>query len=64
MDDYRVAMSVKPEVQTSRNLVRTGMSFGCALAMVISWSANKSILWACGHGLLSWGYVVYYAVVS
>ena len=42
--------------------VRTGITFGSALAMVISWSANKSLLWVIVHGLLSWLYVVYYAL--
>ena len=39
--------------------VKTGISFGTALAMVISYTANKSILWAIFHGLLSWIYVIY-----
>ena len=47
-------MSRKGEV------VRTGITFGSALAMVISWTANKSLLWVIVHGLLSWLYVVYY----
>ena len=38
-----------------------GVSFGSALAMVISFSVNKSIGWAILHGLFSWFYVVYYA---
>ena len=46
----------------SGQVVRTGLSFGSALAMVISWSANKSLLWAIVHGLLSWLYVIYYAL--
>ncbi|MBM3907378.1 MAG: hypothetical protein FJ363_04760 [Gemmatimonadetes bacterium] len=41
---------------------RAGISFGSALAIAISWSANKSILWAILHGVLSWIYVVYYAL--
>ena len=44
------------------DVVRTGLSFGSALAMVISWTANKSLLWVIVHGLLSWLYVVYYAL--
>ncbi len=44
-----------------RTIVQTGLSFGSALAMVISYSANKSILWAIVHGLLSWLYVIYAA---
>lgn len=39
-----------------------GISFGSALAITISWSANHSILWAIFHGLLSWIYVIYYAL--
>jgi hypothetical protein len=41
---------------------RAGISFGSALAIAISWSVNKSILWAILHGVLSWFYVVYYAM--
>ena len=40
--------------------VKTGISFGSALAMVISYTAWKSIGWAIFHGLLSWVYVIYY----
>lgn len=39
-----------------------GIGFGCALAMVISYVTNHSILWAIFHGLLSWLYVIYFAV--
>jgi hypothetical protein len=42
--------------------VKAGVSFGSALAIAISWSANKSLLWAIIHGLLSWLYVIYYAL--
>ena len=44
------------------HVVKAGISFGSALAMVISWPANKSLLWAIVHGLLSWLYVIYYAL--
>ena len=43
-------------------VVKAGVSFGSALAIAISWTANKSLLWAIVHGLLSWLYVVYYAL--
>ena len=39
-----------------------GIGLGSALAVAISWSLHKSILWAIIHGLLGWIYVVYYAV--
>lgn len=43
--------------------VRAGISFGSALAIAISWSTHHSILWAILHGVLSWLYVIYYAVI-
>ncbi len=42
--------------------VKSGVSFGSALAMVISYTAYKSIFWAIIHGLLGWIYVVYYVL--
>jgi len=44
-------------------IARSGIGFGTALAIAISWSVNKSILWAIVHGVLSWFYVIYYAIV-
>ena len=44
------------------HVVRSGIGFGSALAIAISWSINKSILWAIIHGILSWIYVIYYAL--
>jgi len=41
---------------------RAGITFGTALAIAISWSQNHSILWAIVHGILSWFYVVYFAL--
>ncbi len=41
-----------------------GISMGCALAMILSWSANHGILWAIVHGFLSWFYVIYFAVFN
>lgn len=43
-------------------IARSGITFGSALAIAISWSLNKSILWAIFHGLFSWLYVIYYAL--
>ena len=42
--------------------VRTGISFGCALAMIISYVNWNSIGWAIVHGFMSWGYVIYYMI--
>lgn len=40
--------------------VKNGISFGCALAMVISYTNWHSVFWAIVHGLLGWAYVIYY----
>jgi hypothetical protein len=39
-----------------------GVGFGSALAITISYAQNHSILWAIVHGILSWFYVVYFAL--
>lgn len=49
-------------VYRSAQAAKAGASFGSALAMVISWSEHHSLLWAIFHGILSWLYVVYYAL--
>ncbi len=46
----------------SESNVPAGIGFGCALAMILSWSRNVSILWAILHGILSWLYVIYFAL--
>ena len=42
--------------------VEKGISFGSALAMVISFVTWKSIGWAIVHGALGWVYVAYYFI--
>ncbi len=41
-------------------VVKSGFGFGSALAMVISYTAYKSVLWAIIHGVFSWFYVAYF----
>jgi hypothetical protein len=41
---------------------KAGIGFGSALAITISWSVHKSILWAIVQGIFSWFYVIYYAI--
>ena len=45
-----------------KKTVKSGITFGSALAMVISYTAWHSIGWAIFHGLLSWAYVLYYII--
>ena len=42
--------------------VNSGITFGSALAMIISYTAWHSVGWAIFHGLLSWVYVLYYVI--
>ena len=39
---------------------KAGISFGSALAMVISYTTWHSVGWAVVHGLMSWVYVIYF----
>ncbi len=41
---------------------KAGIGLGSAIAVAISWSLHKSIVWAFVHGILSWLYVAYYAL--
>ena len=43
--------------------VKTGITFGSALAMVISYTTWQSVGWAIVHGLLSWLYVIYFVLL-
>ncbi|HIV68422.1 MAG TPA: hypothetical protein IAA32_06105 [Candidatus Butyricicoccus stercorigallinarum] len=43
-----------------RKTVKSGVTFGSALAMVISYTTWQSVGWAIFHGLLSWVYVIYF----
>jgi hypothetical protein len=43
-------------------VVKSGVGFGSALAMVISYTAHKSVLWAIIHGIFSWLYVGYFVL--
>ena len=45
-----------------KEVVKRGATFGSALAMVISYTAHKSVLWAIVHGLFSWFYVIYFLI--
>ena len=49
------------KVERTREVVRSGITMGSALAITISWSLHQSILWAILHGFFSWLYVIYFA---
>ena len=47
----------------NNTVVSSGISFGSALAIAISWSLHKSVFWAIVQGLFSWFYVLYYLIM-
>jgi hypothetical protein len=42
--------------------ISNGIGIGSAIAVVASWSRNKSVMWAIIHGVLGWFYVIYYVL--
>ena len=50
-------------MSTREHAASTGISFGSALAIMISWSQWHSILWAILHGICSWFYVIYFVLM-
>ncbi len=44
----------------SGTAAKSGVAFGSAMAMVMSWSVHHSILWAWLHGMCTWFYVIAY----
>lgn len=48
--------------QTTTSITQTGIGLGSAIAVVCSWQRNRSILWAILVGILSWLYVIYFAL--
>lgn len=39
-----------------------GIGIGAVIAIVLSWGANHSVVWALLHGICGWLYVLYYLV--
>jgi hypothetical protein len=50
------------EVQTVNVAAQSGIGLGSAMAVVLSWHRNRSILLMILAGLLSWLYVIYFAL--
>lgn len=42
-------------------VTHAGIGLGSAIAVAISWSLHKSIVWAIIQGFFGWFYVIYYA---
>lgn len=52
----------KKEKNFKGSAVKSGISFGSALAMVLSYCTWHSVGWAIVHGLMSWFYVIYFVL--
>ena len=48
-------------VQVRSDAAKAGIGLGSAIAVAISWSLHKSIVWAIVQGFFGWFYVIYYA---
>lgn len=48
--------------QTTHTVTQSGVGLGAIIAVVCSWQRNRSILWAILAGILSWFYVIYFAI--
>ena len=47
---------------TTNVATQSGIGLGSILGVTFSWARNRSIFWAILAGLLSWLYVVYFAL--
>lgn len=57
-DNYNGYNGVRPVY------IAPGVGLGTIIAVVISWTRNKSVLWAIIHGILGWLYVIYALLVK
>lgn len=46
----------------TNQVTQSGIGLGAAIAVVCSWDRNRSIFWAIVAGVLSWIYVIYFAL--
>jgi hypothetical protein len=49
-------------IPTGQAAAESGIGLGSVIAVVCSWQRNRSILWAILAGVLSWIYVIYFAM--
>lgn len=56
-------MLLLAQAQSGTTVVQNGIGIGSAIAIVCSWERNRSsIIWAILAGILSWFYVIYFAL--
>ncbi len=70
-EDVALLLYKATQMENSKNIqfdksfgktAKTGITLGSVLAIVISYTQWHSIVWAILHGLMSWGYVIYYLI--
>jgi hypothetical protein len=54
--------SFSVEAAASNPAVRGGIGVGTIIAIMASWTRNKSVLWAILHAFFGWFYVIYYVI--
>jgi|GEM_PF-4938584 hypothetical protein len=62
---YQIGLEDRLEIESRelmKKLENSRLNLFHVIAVAISWSLNKSVLWALFHGFCSWGYVLYYCV--
>jgi len=55
-------MLAEVSTQIHQTVTQSGIGIGSAVAVVLSWHRNKSIGFAIIHGILSWLYIIYFAL--
>ncbi len=60
--DARPGIARRGATYVRKEFVKSGVGFGSALAIAISFTTHKSIVWAIIHGFFSWFYVAYFAL--
>ena len=48
--------------ETVQVVTQSGIGLGAAIAVVCSWQRNRSIVMAIIAGILSWLYIIYFAI--
>ncbi len=49
-------------MKSSTKAAGGGITLGTLIAVLVSWTANESIIWAIIHGFFGWFYVIYYVL--
>ena len=56
---YLVVLPLWSRTVENARAAKAGIGLGAAIAVTVSWSLHKSIVWAAIHGVFSWFFVLY-----